>query len=291
MGDRLKVGCIIVNYNNYERTIKLATSICSYRAIDHIIIVDNKSTDISVDKLKEIENSKIELIISKKNVGYGAGNNLGIIKAEELGCKYIFIANPDVEFSENCISDMINKMEINDTCAIMGAKEEYLSVYAWKYMSDIPDILCSSILFNKILRNYRYYKKDYFKGSGVKQADVIPGCFFVLRTKSIKNIGYYDERFFLYEEEKVLYKKISDKGYLSLVDLDVSYEHMHIEHPKSDVSSYMRTKRHLLNSKMLFLTEYRHISNIKKNFAQLIFTYAKVEMYIYAKILILLRRV
>ena len=71
-------GVCILNYNDAETTLILVEKISNYSIIDHIVIVDNYSTDDSYDRLKSIKNKKVNIIQSKKNGGYGSGNNIGV---------------------------------------------------------------------------------------------------------------------------------------------------------------------------------------------------------------------
>ena len=73
-----KTGIVILNYNDYETTINMLNSIKDYDSLDHIVVVDNKSTDNSYEVLKPYESKKIDVIQSKSNKGYSYGNNVGI---------------------------------------------------------------------------------------------------------------------------------------------------------------------------------------------------------------------
>ena len=46
-----KIGMVILNYNDYETTFDMINQIKDYKVLDHIIIVDNHSTDLKYDKL------------------------------------------------------------------------------------------------------------------------------------------------------------------------------------------------------------------------------------------------
>ena len=50
----MKTGFVILNYNSYNLTSKLAAAVSAYRNIDLVVIVDNKSTDDSYEKLKKM---------------------------------------------------------------------------------------------------------------------------------------------------------------------------------------------------------------------------------------------
>ena len=73
----MKTGIVILNYNDYENTIQMLNQIKDYTCLDKIVIVDNCSTDQSVEKLKVYENKKIVLLEASENKGYASGNNFG----------------------------------------------------------------------------------------------------------------------------------------------------------------------------------------------------------------------
>lgn len=284
-----KIACIIVNYNDWRRTINLVQTIIQYRILSHVIVVDNYSTDDSRQHLISYKNNKFVYIETEKNGGYGFGNNIGIKKAKELGDDYILISNPDVIFSENCLEDMLIKMKHNEKCAIINAVETYLGNCAWKYTSTVIDVLSTSIIFNKLVQA-RYYPKEKFQRNGVTEVDVIQGSFLLIPVDVMLQFGMYDEEFFLYEEEKVLYVKLKKQGFCFLTDLDVSYEHRHIEHGGKSVSQYVNGKKKLLDSKLLFLRKYRGITGIKLFLCKIFFWLTLFEMYLYAHILVHAKR-
>ena len=67
----MKIGIVILNYNDSETTIELLEKIKNYEILNLIVIVDNNSTDNSYKKLTKYENEKIKLIKTEKNKGYG----------------------------------------------------------------------------------------------------------------------------------------------------------------------------------------------------------------------------
>ena len=68
---------IILNYNDCDNCIRLATAVSAFACIDKVIVVDNCSTDDSVFKLRQIECDKIKLVITEKNGGYLYGKKKG----------------------------------------------------------------------------------------------------------------------------------------------------------------------------------------------------------------------
>lgn len=283
-----KIACIIVNYNDCYRTLQLVEKIKNYCSITHIIIVDNMSTDNSSDILKTLSDEKTIFIQAPKNGGYGYGNNLGILKANELNDSYALIANPDVVFENECVEKMLIFISSHSECAIVGAKEEYLGVSGWKYTSDFQDVLSSTMLMNKLLKK-RYYEKDYFDKPNFVSVDVIPGCFLMVNLDYMMKYGMYDEDFFLFEEEKVLYKKMSDNNLKSFVVTEASYEHRHIKTNDYSLKKMLKMKKYLLMSKFLFFKKYRLFNFFKLFLSNCIFLLAYIEMFFYGLFRIIFR--
>ena len=100
---------IILNYNDSKTTKNCVESIRNFNSIDHIIIVDNSSTDDSYEKLLLLIDSKVDVIRTSHNGGYGSGNNYGVLYAKE---KYnpdlIVISNPDVLIQEDSVIECMN---------------------------------------------------------------------------------------------------------------------------------------------------------------------------------------
>ncbi len=283
------VSCIIVNFNDSIRTLSLLNLIKDYESLDYLIVVDNCSTDNSFDNLSKFNNPKYHLIKASHNGGYGFGNNVGALKAKSLGSKYILIANPDVLFDDVCVKNLHTIITQNPYCGVVGAKETHLGVSGWKYTSALHDVLSASLFFNKLLKK-RYYPQDYFTGKGYVKVDLVPGCLLLVDLGKFIQVGMYDESIFLYEEEKILYKKMIECGFVSLVDLDSSYKHMHKESHSVDICSIIRGKKRLLSSRVKFLKKYRHLNTVQMFFSKIFFLGTILEMFVYGLFLNLKKR-
>lgn len=274
-----KIACVIVNYNDSQRTLKLIKKIDCFSSINHIIVVDNCSTDDSYPKLEKFESEKFHLIKPQKNGGYGYGNNFGAVKAKELGSDYILIANPDVDFSDECVQHMAQIMNKFSKCAVVGAKEIKMGVYAWRYTSAIDDILSASLIFNKLLKK-RYYEKKYFANKDYVEVDLVPGCFLLIDLLKFFEVGGYDESIFLYEEEKILFCRLKKK-YISLIDLNAEYAHNHVESHSYALNAILVGKKRLLTSRYVFLKKYRKLNPIMLIGAKLFFKITLFEMLVW----------
>lgn len=97
----MKTGIVILNYNDYETTLKCLQPILDYKNIDYIIVVDNCSTNDSYDQLAKHRNDRWVLLRSPSNGGYAKGNNIGInYLLKNYDVDIIGIVNPDIYFSD-----------------------------------------------------------------------------------------------------------------------------------------------------------------------------------------------
>ena len=117
---REKTAAIVVNYNDSETTVAQLRRIRDYAALDAVIVVDNASTDHSLEALRAEEGAKVTVLAAEKNGGYGAGNNLGIRYAAARGFTYALIANPDAEFTEDCLRGLVSALEKNPGLAAVA---------------------------------------------------------------------------------------------------------------------------------------------------------------------------
>lgn len=62
------IGCVVLNYNDADTTLDLLKRIEPMEIIDQIVLVDNKSTDNSLERLKEQESNKVHVFVLKKMV-------------------------------------------------------------------------------------------------------------------------------------------------------------------------------------------------------------------------------
>lgn len=247
--------CIILNYNDSSTTVKLANSIRSYNTIDKILIVDGCSTDNSVEELKQIEYDKVILLQADHNGGYGYGNNIGLEYSKKTGMKYAIIANPDVVFTEEAIINTIMMMERHEDCMI-AAPAMHGREPAYRFSSTPTiDVLQASILMNKLFRP-RYYPKGYFDGKTECRVDVIPGSLLIIDIDKLTDQKLYDENIFLYHEEVVVGKKVSEMGYSTWINLKDEYYHYHSVSVKKNIKSAIKLKKIVIKSHRYYLSKY-----------------------------------
>ena len=148
-----------------------------------IIVVEN-SNNIQVKGYLENKFSNVQVIIAKKNLGYGKGNNLGISKVDT---QYAFILNPDAILEENSL-EKFYKAQI--------------------FLQDEFTILAPN-LFN----NYGYFLNSNKNiNKEILEVDYVKGFAMLINLKKIHPKDLFDENFFLFLEEIDLCKRIKQNG-------------------------------------------------------------------------------
>lgn len=275
------VSCIILNFNDAPTTKKLVERIKDYALLDYIVVVDNCSTDNSWEQLQHYKSDKIHVIQSPRNGGYGSGNNYGLrYSSEILNADYSIVANPDVQFDEECVEKFLQTLQEDDSIAVVSARQSNSPDCAWKNCSILQYILATSLFFEVWLK-IRSYPKKYFKGKNTVSVFAIPGSLLMVDLRKMIKYGMYDEEFFLYYEEPVLAQKFADAGLKTVLRLDCSYVHNH--HVSISKTYWRWSQQHavLLKSADLFLRKYKKANALQMIFAKIWFAYTKFEFLLY----------
>jgi GT2 family glycosyltransferase len=155
-----------------------------------MILVDNASTDGSVEYIKNLF-PNLHIIINRKNLGYGGGNNRGIREAKG---KYIFVLNSDTEIEKDCLELL---WKCIDTDQEIGVTTPKILLYDRRDIIDAagltiyPDGL--SIGRGRLEPQEKYnQREEVFFGSG---------CASLFRKEMLEEIGLFDEDFFAYAED------------------------------------------------------------------------------------------
>lgn len=261
------IALIVLNYNDYSTTSKFLDSVRNYNSINHIIVVDNNSSDSSFEVLSKYKCDKIHVIKSEKNGGYSYGNNYGIKYAiKEFNPEYIIISNPDVFFEEDIVyamKDMYSKEEkvgiVAPTMLINGE----LKWTSWKLPTFKDDIISTSHMLKRKFGDRTLYNKDHFKGE-YSFVDILPGSLFMMKTDVMKEIGFFDEDVFLYCEERMLSKRLLDRGYRNIILNNKTYDHQHSVSVGKNINDSIKVYKIMAESTYIYNVKYNKIGFVKK---------------------------
>lgn len=244
-----KVSIILVNYNGFMDTIECLQSLrCISYTNYEIIIVDNASTDDSVNAIKRFINNKEILIESENNLGFSAGNNIGIEYAIKHGADYCLLLNNDTLVESDFLNELINGFSHDDVALTIGKiLYEGRRDTIWYAGGTLSNVTAKTVHWN-------YNLKDTNNLEQPQEISFATGCCMCLSSRVFKRIGYMDESYFLYEEDADLCLRIRNFG----------LKMMYI--PKAKIYHKVSAS----TGKMSHLSQYYLIRNklilIKKNF-------------------------
>lgn len=139
----------------------------------------------------------------RKNLGYGAGNNVVI---PELHSQYHLICNPDVTFDKTLLSRMVQYMELNRDVAILTPKvfnKDGTEQFLPKRTPTVRYLLGG--LLEKLPGPFKAWRSEYtLRDAGIEaptSVEFATGCFMLIRTGVLRQLGGFDPQFFLYHED------------------------------------------------------------------------------------------
>ena len=202
-----KVSVVIPNYNGIEfnRTCLLAMR-RQTRPADKIIVVDNGSTDGSLEEIRE-QFPEVELICFPENTGFTGAVNAGI-KASE-GFDFVILLNNDTEADIHLVEELLRAIQVNKNIFSCQAKMLKMDD-PWK-MDDAGDFYCS-------------FGWAFARGKG-KSAELYtkPKALFsccagasIYRLSVMEEIGMFDENHFAYLEDTDIGWRARIRGYRNI---------------------------------------------------------------------------
>ena len=203
----MDLSIIILNYNTKKLTLDCIESIISkkWKSTFNIVVVDNASSDGSVDAIKEKYN-QVKVIESNKNVGFSRGNNLALKKYYK-NSKYCLLLNSDTIVLEDSIDKLVAFITKSDYCIVScmllnkdrsfqpNAGELPKPVPAFIWLSGLDDI--TRKMFR--LPSYQERGDGYYKEN--RSVGWVSGSVMLISSTLIEEIGYLDSKIFMYAED------------------------------------------------------------------------------------------
>jgi len=196
---------IVLVWNARDFAIKCLQSLVSHVAACslEIIVVDNGSSD-GIDTLIEQRFPGVHLIRNGRNLGFAAGNNIGIRKA--VG-RYLCLLNSDTEVLPGSLDALITFMDTHPKvglCSPQGVNPDGTVRKSCKHFPTLRNQICSCLGLSRLFPNSRILNgrhMDYFDHLTTRNVDVLPGSFWMIRREALTEAGLLDEGFFFYGED------------------------------------------------------------------------------------------
>lgn len=205
----MQITAIILSYNNYADLknclASLGTQALPAGASLEIIVIDNHSTDGSIERIRE-EFPGYQYIMNPDNLGFARGVNQGL-KAAFLGSDYFLLANNDAILEKEAVKKLLEAGAdlAGPTIFYGGQKEKIWQAGGYWRKSKMG---VSVPLKNKVLP----------ADPKPQAVDFLSGCVLLIKKSTLEKIGFLDEDFFFYGEDLDLCWRAKQAG------LSVIYE-------------------------------------------------------------------
>jgi GT2 family glycosyltransferase len=215
--NNMKLSIIIVSWNVKKDLANCLRSIGenSPNSQFEIIVIDNASTDTTVESVKEYF-PEVVMIANSENRGFAAANNQGI---ERSHGEYILLLNPDTIVRLGSLDTLISLIDKNEDVGICGPQllnQDGTIQSSARCFPTFRGALYRHTIFRYLRIFKNEYKKWLMKGFDHRtQTDVdqVMGAALMVRRSVIDHIGVMDERFFMYYEEVDLCYRIKQAGW------------------------------------------------------------------------------
>ena len=237
----MKTAIVIINYNGLNLIKKFMPSIITNSSNFNIYVIDNNSTDDSVNYIKN-NFSNINIINNSSNLGYAGGYNEGIKKIDED--LLIFLNNDATFLDENSLYNLVKVFKENSEIKVAQPKIiDYTNQEKFEYSGAAGGFIdffgypfCRGRIFSNVeLKNNYNTTREVFWASGT--------CFAVRRSTFIEHNGF-DESFFAHMEEIDLCWRIKRKN---IDDKIVAVGNSEVHHLGGGSLTYNSSNKYYLN--------------------------------------------
>jgi N-acetylglucosaminyl-diphospho-decaprenol L-rhamnosyltransferase len=239
---------IITSFHSGEKIFNCIESINK----DVKIIVIENSNDQELKKKIQSKYKNVDCILSEENLGYGAGNNLGLSK---VLTNYALIVNPDVTLENDTIDNF------------------FLTINSVKNFGIIAPISKDEIYTNFSIDNDK----------NLKEVESVKGFAMFLSMNNLKEIKFFDENFFLYFEEIDLCKRIRKNDIKIYIDPSIKVNHLGGTSHNSEINKTMELSRNwhwMWSSFYYHKKHYGYINALLKIFPKLLSSLIKFIFYL-----------
>ena len=214
--DKMKISIGIISFNTKDMLCDCLDSIGDQSGsyLESTIVVDNASTDGSQQLLKD-KYRKVELIENKQNKGFASAANQIIKKTDG---DLALILNTDTLLHNKSIESLVDFMKSCPQAGVVGplllnpdgSNQASGRRFPSFFDASIHAFLGVIAPKNRFTRRYKLLDWDR---NNKREVDWVSGAAICLRKKAVKDIGLFDENYFMYVEDMDLCYRLWENGW------------------------------------------------------------------------------
>jgi GT2 family glycosyltransferase len=228
---------VIISFNTREvlRRCLAALETEGKQLALEVFVVDNGSRDGSLEMVAR-DFPRIRSIHAGRNLGFAAANNLVI---SQVSAPYVVLLNSDAFLRPGALQRALQHMEYEPGTGLAGGRligeDGSWQPSARQFPCLLNDFLSLSGLAHRFKKSRFWGRADRTWADPMQEAvaDWVPGAFSIIRASVLRQVGAFDESFFLYYEEVDLCRRIKAAGYAVRYWPDIVVTHLGGESSKS----------------------------------------------------------
>jgi GT2 family glycosyltransferase len=215
-----KIAALILNWNGGELTERAVLSVTDQ--VERVVVVDNASTPAERERLAQFASEHgVLLIQNETNIGYAAGNNVGLRRVLDDGYDAVLVMNNDAEAEPGAVQLMTEYLASDPEIGAVGPTVVDMAR---------PD----SVMHTGLLLDFRTGKTG-FVDQGVARDErrtqpfptgAVSGAAFLAPTEVFRRCGVFDERFIFYYEDIEWSARLRRAGWKLMVVPQAVFRHV-----------------------------------------------------------------
>jgi GT2 family glycosyltransferase len=206
------VAAVVLSWNRREDTLACLRSLAAADPAPHVIVVDNASTDGTAEAVRR-EFPDIELIENPENMGFAAGNDVGIRHALAHGADHVLVLNNDTEVERSFLTPLLEEAARRPDAGALSPKILF---------ADPPDLIWFAGAeydarsgYNGRHRGYR--EPDDGRFDAVVETGRVCGAAMLVPRAVLEKVGVFDPELFAYSEDTDWSLRAHEAGYKHFV--------------------------------------------------------------------------
>ena len=239
----MNVGAAVVNYNAGDLLAACVTSLQA-EGVDQIVVVDNGSTDGSLELLTATPS--VLVVRSGTNLGYGGGINRAVVAMADRE-RPVLVCNPDIVVQPGAIKALTAVLEADPTVGIVAPRLMNTDGTLYPSARRVPalgDAIGHAFLGviapgNRFSRRYKMLDWDH---EGARAVDWVSGACCLVRRQTWEELGGFDESYFMYMEDVDLCRRAGRSGWR--IVYEPAAEVVHVQGASTDQHAYRMILAH-----------------------------------------------
>jgi len=215
---------IVLYHTPLDELKQVMDCLLQEESIKHVYLIDNANQKEDLPCWE-----RTEYISAGKNLGYGRAHNIALRRSMADGTDYHLVVNADIYFQPNVLPELLQYMDKHPEAGNIMPKVVDQTGHVQNLCKLLPtpsDLFIRRFLPKNCCRKQRAQFLLDCNSKAIISVPYLSGCFMLLRTKALYQIGLFDERFFMYGEDIDLSRRIyTQTGNIYYPAVSITHQH------------------------------------------------------------------